>query len=275
MIETPTMNPVLEAPAWQEVAPELEVLASLDLPGSDGRPMDNERERLQMTLGLDSLGHYWRDRKDFYTGGNMFIYYSLAQAYAVLEEEQLEIPFLLQQRVPKPDPSKRAFRGPDMFVVLNVDNSYRRQKWVVWEEDGRYPNVIFEFLSPRTRHIDLGEKKRLYEQTFKTKEYFCFDYLKPTGARSLLGWRLDDHDCYQPIMPDARGWLWSEKLQLWVGRWTGEYLRDKTVWMRFYTLEGNLVLTAAEYEYQRAEQERQHAERLAEQLRAMGIEPEA
>lgn len=35
-METLTMTPVLKAPAWQEAAPELELLASLDLPGSDG-----------------------------------------------------------------------------------------------------------------------------------------------------------------------------------------------------------------------------------------------
>jgi hypothetical protein len=35
----------------------------------------------------------------------------------------------------------RDFRGPDFFLVLDVDGSRERQGWVVWEEGGRYPDV--------------------------------------------------------------------------------------------------------------------------------------
>ena len=236
--------------------PELARLEALELPDSDGEPMENERERIQINLGIESLDQYWRERNDFYVAGNMFLYYSVSQAQAVIKE--LNAPGL----------PKQAFRGPDLFVVLHTDGSYRRQKWVVWEEDGRYPDVILEFLSPTTRRIDLGEKKRLYEQTFRTREYFCFDYLNPSGENSLMGWRLDARGQYQPISPDERGWLWSEELTLWVGRWAGRILRAETLWLRFYTPEGDLVRTQAEAEHQRAE-------RLAAQLRAMGVEPEA
>ncbi len=264
--------------------PDLEMLANLDLPGCDGEPMENERERIQMNLGIDCIDTHWQDREDFYVGGNMFIYYSISQALAVLEE------------LKEPERPKRAFRGPDMFVVLNTDGSYRRQKWVVWEEEGLYPDVIFEFLSPTTRKIDLGKKKNIYEQTFKTHEYFCFDYLNPTSQDSLSGWRLDGHGIYQPISPNHRGQLWSEKLELFVGHWSGTILRDNTVWMRFYTPEGNLVPTLAEaahqraqqaakraeeqtrradHEAKRAEQAYQRAEKLVAKLRDMGIEPNA
>ncbi|MCP4110606.1 MAG: hypothetical protein GY749_34635, partial [Desulfobacteraceae bacterium] len=116
---------IMETPEWQETnIPFLKVLETPDLPGEDGEPMENERERIQISLGIESLDNYWKDRKDFYIGGNMFVYYSLSQAQAVTEE--LKTPGL----------PKKAFRGPDMFVVLGVDGSYRRQKWVVWEEKG-------------------------------------------------------------------------------------------------------------------------------------------
>ncbi|MCP4109929.1 MAG: Uma2 family endonuclease [Desulfobacteraceae bacterium] len=253
----------METPEWQETnIPFLKVLETPDLPGEDGEPMENERERIQISLGIESLDNYWKDRNDFYIGGNMFVYYSLSQAQAVTEE--LKTPGL----------PKKAFRGPDMFVVLGVDGSYRRQKWVVWEEKGKYPSVIFEFLSPSTRMKDLTEKKRLYEQTFCTREYFCFDYLSPEKYGSLSGWRLDNRGQYKAIAPDNRGWLWSEELNLWVGGWSGSILRDDTVWMRFYTPEGELVMTSGEQEAQRAEQEAQKAERLAAQLRSAGIEPD-
>lgn len=236
-----SVPPLLEA-AWPEVE-ALEALAGLDLPGSDGEPMENERERIQINLTLESLDYHWRDRQDFYTGGNMFVYYSLRQALTVIEEEK------------EPKAPRRAFRGPDIFVVLGVDASYRRQKWVTWEENGRYPDVIFEFLSPSTRRADLTTKKALYEQTFRTTEYFCFDYLTPEGENTLFGWRLDEVGHYQPIKPNEDGWLWSEKLQLWVGKWYGRYQRDQTTWLRFYTEEGDLVLYRAEAAEEKAEAE--------------------
>ncbi len=254
----------------KSVLPDLEMLANLELPGTDGEPMENERERIQIHLGIECIDTYWRDREDFYIGGNMFIYYSISQALAVLEE------------LKEPERPKRAFRGPDMFVVLNTDGSYRRQKWVVWEEEGLYPDILFEFLSPTTRKIDLGKKKNIYEQTFRTHEYFCFDYLNPTGEDSLSGWRLDGHGTYQPIPSDDNDWLWSEGLQLFVGRWSGTILKDNTVWMRFYTPEGELVRTLAEgehlraeHEAKRAEQEHQRAEKLAAKLRSIGIDPDS
>lgn len=234
--------PALLEAAWPELE-ALEALKGLELPGSDGEPMENERERIQINLGLESLDYHWRDRQDFYTGGNMFVYYSLRQAFTVIDEEK------------EPKGPRRAFRGPDMFVVLGVDASYRRQKWVTWEENGRYPDVIFEYLSPRTRRNDFTTKKALYEQTFRTTEYFCFDYLNPEGKDSLLGWRLDEVGHYQPIKPNEDGRLWSEKLQLWVGKWDGTYQRDQTTWLRFYSEEGDLVLYRAEAEAEAREVE--------------------
>jgi len=35
------------------------------------------------------------------------------------------------------------------------------QGWVVWEENGRYPDVIVELMSPTTAEIDTSAKKEL------------------------------------------------------------------------------------------------------------------
>ena len=168
----PTKPKRKHKPNWQfdtpldtsEITAMLDALAQLELPGEDGEPMENERERIQINLGLDLIDQNWQDRDDFYAGGNMFVYFSTEQARAVTAE------------IKDPALPKKTFRGPDLFIVRNVDGSYRRQKWVVWDEDGHYPDVIFEFLSPSTRQRDLGEKKTLYEQTFHTREYFCYEY---------------------------------------------------------------------------------------------------
>jgi Uma2 family endonuclease len=245
--ERTVQTPAEFDPALLATYPELAALA-LDLPDSDGEPMENERERLQMLLLLDILSQYWHDRQDYYAGGNMFVYYSAQQARQILAEAA------------DPEHPRRAFRGPDLFVVMNVDGSFRRQKWVVWEEEGRFPDVIFEFLSPSTRRSDQTTKKALYEQIFKTREYYWYD---PFDPREFQGWQLDIGNGYRAVTPDARGWMWSPTLHLWIGRWDGTYNRDLATWLRFYDAEGRLLFTpqeTAETAEQRAETAEQRAE---------------
>jgi Uma2 family endonuclease len=156
----------------------------------------------------------------------MFLYYSLEQARRIASE---------------PGEATRQFRGPDVFFVAGVDGRKDRDAWVVWEEGGRYPNVIIELLSPSTAEIDRTVKKRLYQDTFRTPEYFLYD--RP--ARCLEGFRLAG-SAYQPIAPDARGWLWSEELGRFLGAWQGERGRVAATWLRLYGAEGRLVPTAWE-----------------------------
>jgi Uma2 family endonuclease len=203
----------------------------IDLPEEDGVPLESAWHRSQINLLIDSVLHYWHGRDDFFVGGNMFIYYSLRQA------------------------RDRDYKGPDFFVVKDVDGSYPRQKWVVWEEDARFPDVIVELLSPSTAAVDLGEKKQLYAQTFHTPDYFCYD---PDEDR-LWGWRLTGRE-YEPLVANEHGWLWSEELEAWVGRWHGLFQKQELTWLRLFDRDGNLILTEAEAERQRAEAERQRAE---------------
>ncbi|RCJ28972.1 hypothetical protein A6770_00825 [Nostoc minutum NIES-26] len=241
-----------------------------DLIFDDGEPLESNRHRIAMNVLIRSLQQAWGDspnsdsfasRNDFFTGGNMFVYYNSAQA------------------------RNRDFRGPDFFVVLDVDGTIPRQGWVVWDEGGRYPDVIVELMSPSTAEVDTTTKKDIYERVFKTRNYFVFD---PFDPASLQGWRLNDNLRYQPIAPDERGWLWCKTLGFWLGTWEGTIDRETAVWLRFYDDSGNLILLPeeaaqakaeeerqqAEQERQRAEQEKQRADRLAEQLRTLGINPE-
>ena len=52
--------------------------------------------------------------------------------------------------------------------------NHPRFSWVVWEEDGRYPNLIIELLSASTSKVDRTLKKELYQNRFRTPEYFWF-----------------------------------------------------------------------------------------------------
>lgn len=203
----------------------------VDLPEENGVPLESNWHRIQINLLIDVVTHRWRARQDFFAGGNMFIYYSLQQA------------------------CNRDYKGPDFFVVKGIDGSYPRQKWVVWEENGRYPDVIVELMSPTTAHEDLGRKKELYERTFRTVDYFCYD----PDEQTLQGWHLDDGR-YAPIEPDDDGRMWSTELEAWLGQWEGTYQQQQAVWLRLFDEAGQLIPTEGESERQRAEAERQRAE---------------
>jgi Putative restriction endonuclease len=123
--------------------------------------------------------------------------------------------------------------------------------WIAWEEDGRLPDVIFEMLSPSTAKKDRTEKKDLYEKVFRTAEYFLYD----PNSRKLEGFRLV-HGAYQPIRPDRKRLLRSERLGVSVGLWRGVVNKRKDTWVRLFRPDGALVPTASE----RADAARQRTE---------------
>jgi Uma2 family endonuclease len=212
--------------------------------------LESNWHRLQINLLADALYQHWRPRTDYFAGGNMFIYYSLQQA------------------------RNRDYKGPDFFVVKNVDGTRQRRSWIVWQEHGRYPDVIIELLSPTTKNEDLGPKKSLYESTFKTPEYFCVD----PDEQSLRGWQLDKTG-YVPLATNTQGWLWSASLQLWLGWREGDFQGTHDVWVRFFDPSGTLVPTAeetavAEHSHAKAERERAEAERERAEAALVQVETE-
>lgn len=209
----------------------------IDLPEEDGVPLESNWHRGQINLLIDSVSARWRDRHDFFVGGNMFIYYSAQQA------------------------RNRDYKGPDFFLVKDVDGRPQRGKWVVWEEDGRLPDVIIELLSPSTAKEDLGSKKRLYERTFRTPDYFCYD--PDTGE--LWGWRLTDNR-YELLHADPDGRLWSAELDAWIGTWEGTYMQQHDVWLRLFDEDGRLIFTEAEAERERADAAEAELSRLRAEL---------
>jgi Uma2 family endonuclease len=194
---------------------------------------------MQLLLLVTCIEWLWRDRNDFFIGANLTIYFS---------RQQLR---------------NRDFRGPDFFLVKQTEKR-PRNAWVVWEEDGKYPNLIIELLSNSTASTDRSLKKDLYQERFRTPEYFWFspDTLEFEGFR-LMGNR------YQQITPNERNWRWSEELGLYLG-----VEADK---LRYFTPEGDKVPTpeeAALQERQAKEIAQQRAEHLAQKLRSLNIDPD-
>jgi Uma2 family endonuclease len=209
----------------------------------DGEPVQSDWHALELPL----LRHLLRQamaeqgRTDFFTGADIFVYYSVEQARDVAEEMSKKLPW-------------RTFRGPDVFWVGGVAPNPEREAWIAWEEGGRLPDVIFEMLSHSTAKKDRTEKKDLYARVFGTAEYFFYD--PKTGK--LEGFRLAGR-FYQPLQPDEHGRLWSEELGVSVGIWHGDIEGKEADWVRLFRTDGRLIPTAAEAERQNAEAERERA----------------
>ncbi|MEM6399240.1 MAG: Uma2 family endonuclease [Cyanobacteria bacterium P01_D01_bin.116] len=220
---------------------------------SDEPPLESELHLRQIILLLNCLEWLWQDKNDFYAAGNLTIYYSQNQR------------------------RNEDFRGPDFFVVLDTERKTRKS-WVIWEEEGKYPNFILEILSDSTANVDRNLKKKLYQNTFRTPNYFWFDpyTLEFAGFNLVVGE-------YQPIESNNQGHLWSQQLELYLGIHQGL--------LRFFTANGDLVPTPEEqaesereqkeYEREQKEYEReqkeiaqQKAERLAAKLRELNIDPD-
>lgn len=207
---------------------------------SDEPPVETDLHLRQIILLLQCLDWWWRSRDDYFATGNLTIYYSPRQ----LKSED--------------------FRGPDFFVVLGTERKTRKS-WVVWQEDGKYPNIIVELLSKSTAATDRGFKKQIYQDTFRTPDYFWFD----PDSLEFAGFRLVGGQ-YEPIQPNTQGWLWSQQLELYLG------IHQRKI--RFFTAEGLLVPTpeeVAEEQTQRAEEQTQKAEILAAKLRELGFDPDS
>jgi Uma2 family endonuclease len=226
------------------LAKDIEPIVSLDdviFPPSDlysdEPPLESYLHLQQMILLLTCLEWWWRDRTDFFAAGNLTVYYSPRQR------------------------KSEHFRGPDFFVVLGTERKPRKS-WVVWEEDGKYPNIIIEILSSTTAATDRGLKKQIFQDIFRTPDYFWFD----PDTLEFKGFHLLDGQ-YEELQPDADGRLWSHQL--------GLYLGVENTKLRFFDQQ-QLIPTpaeAAEQERFKTEMAQQQVERLKEQLRSLGVEP--
>ncbi|MDJ0599109.1 MAG: Uma2 family endonuclease [Crocosphaera sp.] len=220
---------------------------------SDEPPLESNLHLRQILLLIQCLEWLWQDRDDYFATGNLTIYYSPNQK------------------------KSEDFRGPDFFVVLGTTRNQNRKSWVVWQEEGKYPNVIVEILSDSTAQVDREEKKQIYQDIFRTPDYFWFDpvTLEFEGFTLIRG-------TYQQIEPTEQGWLWSEQLKLYLGIYEQQ--------LRYFTPQGELVPTpeeAAKQERQIAQQERENAQQaqqvaqqaqqrarqLEEKLRSLGLDP--
>ncbi|MEH2401104.1 Uma2 family endonuclease [Nostoc sp.] len=214
-------------------------------PSSDGEPLAESYVHLYALLAtLEVLRQYLLGRQATVLS-NQFLYY--AQGFPKL-------------RV-----------APDVMVIFNVAPG-GRDNYKIWEE-GQVPVVIFEMTSEGTKNQDTGFKKTLYEQ-LGVLEYWLFDPKEEWIKEQLQGYRLRG-EVYEPIT-DSR----CEPLQLRLqieGQLIGFYREDTGEKLLIpeelaeALKQERLVREQAQEQARQAESQ---VERLKEQLRSLGVDPD-
>lgn len=182
--------------------------------------------------------------------------------------------------------------APDVMLSLGLEmptdwSQKQNRSYFVWEF-GKVPEVCIEIVSNREGdEVTLSRKSQQKGKTATKKEiyarigvpyYAVFDPLqqlqKPEEMNgSLLRvWALVEGQYEELPSPD-----WLRTVGLGLTLWEGAFEGVTGTWLRWCDRTKKIILTGAEgrdLEYQRAEAERQRADQFAEQLRAMGINPD-
>ncbi|MTJ46613.1 Uma2 family endonuclease [Dolichospermum sp. UHCC 0259] len=222
--------------------------SSAELPDSDDTPVDNELQNLIPNLLEAILALFWNNRNDWFFGVDMGIYYAPSQPALV----------------------------PDGFLTLGVERfigEEGRLSYVFWEEDNISPIFALEVVSKtyggeyEKKKIDYAKLGILYYAIYvPTRQY-------RRKRQPLEIYKLENSEYV--LQPNAQ--VWMPEIGLALGRERGTYLGRTREWLYWYDQQGQRLPTPEEFaqqQQQRADQERLKAERLAQKLRDLGVNPE-
>ena len=164
---------------------------TLVYPESDGEPMAETGKHVRAILDMiETIDQIFWDVPDVHVCGNMFVYYEEGNPCKVI--------------------------SPDVFMVRGVGKKDLRT-YKTWEQQPHL-DFVLEFASPSTFTKDFNEKKVIYEQILRVKEYCIYD---PYGEidPGFVGFRLVG-DTYQEIA-FVEGRLPCETLGLELGERDG------------------------------------------------------
>jgi len=212
---------------------------AVEYPSTDGEPMaQNTKQYRYITTIQGGLAAMFRDRPDVFVAGDLFWY-----------------PI-------EGDNTTRA--APDVMVVFGRPKG-DRDSYRQWEEDNIAPQVVFEILSPSNTLTELLDKSLFYAR-YGVQEYYIYD----PDRGELYGFVRDESGHLRRVA-EMQGWV-SPLLGVRFELEGGELVVVRPDGGRFVGYEE--LAAALEQERLLREQEQQRAERLAQKLRELGVEPE-
>ncbi len=229
-----------------------------DLVTEDDTPVDNMFSEKQQRLLTEPLYSSWDPGRLFLAAANVGLFYAVRQPPLV----------------------------PDAFLSLDVEVpgdwlAKEHRSYFFWEF-GKAPDAAVEIVSNREGG-ETTEKMLKYAQ-IGILYYAIYDPGLEVQPEPLRVFVLRDKS-YAPCAAE-----WLPILNLGLTLWHGQFENLDTEWLRWCDREGRVIPTGAERaeeerqraeqqreraeeERQRADQEHLRAERLAAQLRALGVTP--
>lgn len=188
------------------------------------------------------------------------------------------------------EPPEKGAEAPDWFYVPDVPprlDGVIRRSYVLWREYIT-PIIALEFASgdgseerdktplsrAQTGEVTKPGKFWVYERVMRIPYYGIYQVNNGTLEVYHLA---NAH--YEKMTPNERGHYPITPMQVELGLWRGVFLNNpEQLWLRWWDLDGNLLLTG----HEQAEQERQKRQQLVnrlksltpEQLQALGIDAE-
>lgn len=215
-----------------------------DLPDSDDTPVDNELQDLIPGLLKAMLALIWSERRDWFFGVDMGIYYQPNEP-AIVPDGVLSV------GVPR---------------IIDED---LRLSYVLWEEQ-KVPALVLEVVSQKRRG-EYSTKKDCYQE-MGVLYYVIYNPLRKTKP-PLEVHKLENGE-YRLQKGEP---VWLTELALGIGKERGSYLGITREWLYWYDAQGNRYLTPEE-QIQQAQRQtleaQQRAKRLEERLRSLGIDPD-
>jgi Uma2 family endonuclease len=149
---------------------------------------------------------------------------------------------------------------PDVLLSLDVElpadlRLKAHRSYFSWEY-GKAPDVVIEVVSNREGGED--SVKLVGYARAGVRYYAIFDPESLLSEEVLRAYRLDALRFHK-----MDGQIWFRDVELGLQLWHGQYEDHDNTWLRWVDAEGRLIATGNE-----------HAQRLAEQLRQLGVEPE-
>ena len=157
---------------------------------------------------------------------------------------------------------------PDVFPGLDVEElqepwAKEGRSYFIWEY-GKAPDVVIELVSNEKGGEMAGKYARYAE--FGVPLYVVFDPLRLVQAQAVQAFQRTPAAAYRPC-----GYDMLPGIGLGLRLWRGRFENLDATWLRWQNASGELIPTGGE----RADRERDRADRLAAQLRAHGISPDS